>query len=350
MKRIKQVSDCFFQSLANLKDTLQVTDSLGTLLGEYNLEMAPEQIFDRHMDSDPGNIIVRLKSGELYYKEGNRKNLQTDRPLELSQEFNWQSAYGLYTKGVEKSKQRLYREAREYFEKCIEKDPDLMPAYTGLAEIDFRELRYDDAEKRLLHVLSFDTYDPDANYLYGTLLVLKKEYNRAKDALGVTLRSPSYKPSALNQLATIALKEKKFEEAWEYILNAVAVNGMEAGIYKTAAVIARLRGDKTNYSMFLKKLTSIDPLCHMADFEKYFVSGDSVTMKNFTNEINTELKYETYIELALWYFNAGLENEALEVMRLSPQHPVADLLTGYLAFRRGDENNAGLYLEQSAKC
>jgi tetratricopeptide (TPR) repeat protein len=336
-----------FQSLEKFKDTLLVTDSLGTRLGEFNLVLEPQQIFERRIDSDPGNIIIRLKNGELYYTSGNRKISQSDRPLELSPAFKWESAYGLYTRGVEKSKQRLYSEAKAFFEKCIEKDPAFMPAFTGLAEIDFREMRYDEAEKRLLHVLSFDTYDPDANYLYGTILFLKKEYNKAKDALGVTLRSPAHKPAALNQLAIIALREKRLEEAWEYISDALSANGMNINNYKTAAVIARLRGDKTNYTMILQKVSSMDPLCHMSDFEKYFTSGDSVALKNFTTGINTELKYETCIELALWYFNAGLEDEAFQVMKLSPQNPVADLLTSYLAFKRGDEKNVDFYFNRA---
>jgi tetratricopeptide (TPR) repeat protein len=335
-----------FQSLANLKDTLQVTDNLGATLGEYNIELEPQQIFDRRIEVDPGNIIIRLKNGELFYKAGNWKNSELDRPREMTPSFNWESAYGLYSRGVEKSKQRLYSEAKAYFEKCIDKDPGFMPAYTGLAEIDFREMRYDDAEKRLLHVLSFDTYDPDANYLYGTILALKKEYSKAKDALGVTLRSPAWKPAALNQLAIVALKEKRLGEAWEYISDAIAVNGLDVNNYKTAAVIARLRGDDTNYAMILQKLAAMDPLCHLADFEKYFTSGDSITLNNFTMGITTELKYETYIELALWYFNAGLEDEAREVMKLSPQHPLADLLTAYLASRRGDEKNVDFYFNR----
>jgi tetratricopeptide (TPR) repeat protein len=335
----KTGSSLIFQSLENLKDTLQITDTTGKLLGEYSLEMKPQDIFIRHIDFDPGNLIITLKNGELFYKTAKRNNNQLDRPLEHAPKFNWESAYGLYSKGVEKSKQRLYSEAQVYFEKCIAKDPDFMPAYTGLAEIDFREMRYDEVEKRLLHVLSFDTYDPDANYLYGNILVLRKEFNKAKDAMGVALRSPAYKSAALNQLAVIAVREKRFEEAWEYISTAVAVNGIDVNNLKTAAIIARLRGDKSNYSNILLKISSADPLCHMAAFEKYLTSNDSISLKDFTDGINTELKHEVFIELSLWYFNAGLEDEAYSVMKLSPQHPVADLLTAYLAFRRGDEKN-----------
>jgi predicted Zn-dependent protease len=263
--------------------------------------------------------------------------------------FDWESVYGLYTSGVEKSRQRLYDAGKDFFNRCLSKDPSYIPAYTGLAEIDFKEMKYDEAEKKLLHVISFDTYDPDANFLYGTILMLKKEYNKARDAFGVTLRSPGYKSASLNQLALIALNEKRLEEAWEYAMNAELYNGLDINIYKTAAVIARLRGDMSNYQMILQRLVSIDPLCHFAAFEKYFSVRDTISRHAFTSKITSELKYETYIELALWYFNAGLENEAAAVMEMCPENPLADYLSAYLAQQRKDEKKSEFFLERANK-
>jgi hypothetical protein len=338
-----------FQSLAYFKDKLQISDTSGNILHEYQLDMTPEQIFEISVELNPDNVIIRLKDGELFYDLTSRKNTILDRPLEIQEGFDWESVYGLYTKGVEKSRQRLYDAAKVFLNRCLTKDPSYIPAYTGLAEIDFKEMKYDAAEKKLLHVISFDTYDPDANFLYGTILTIKKEYNKARDAFGVTLRSPGHKSAALNQLALIALKEKRLEEAWDYAKDASLYNGLDINICKTAAVIARLRGDDVNYKMLLHRLLDIDPLCHFAEFEKYFSAKDNATKTAFTSKITNELSYETYIELALWYFNAGLENEASSVMELCPENPLADYLSGYLAFRRKDETKTNFYLERANK-
>jgi len=338
-----------FQSLAYVKDGLQITDTTGNILYEYPLDMIPEQIFEKSVEVNPKNVIIRLKDGELFHDLTSRKNTILDRPLDIQEGFDWESVYGLYTRGIEKSRQRLYDDAKGFFNSCLSKDPSYIPAYTGLAEIDFKEMKYDDAEKKLLHVISFDTYDPDANFLYGTILLLKKEYNKARDAFGVTLRSPGYKSASLNQLALIALREKRLEEAWEYAMNAGLYNGLDINIYKTSAVIARLRGDESNYKMLLQRLLSIDPLCHFAAFDRYFSVRDTITRNGFTSKITSELSYETYIELALWYFNAGLENEASAVMELCPLNPLADYLSGYLASRRKDEKKASFYLERANK-
>ena len=346
------------QSLAFVNDGLQIIDTTGKILYEYHLNMIPEQIFEKSIELNTGNAIIRLKDGELFHDLTSRKNTILDRPLGFDEDseccghqetFDWESVYGLYTRGIEKSRQRSHDEAKRFFNSCLSKDLSYIPAYTGLAEIDFKQMKYDDAERKVLHVISFDTYDPDANFLYGTILFMKKEYNKARDAFGVTLRSPQYKSASLNQLALIALKESRLEEAWEYVMDAGLYNGLDINIYKTAAVIARLRGDENNYKMLLQRLLTIDPLCHFAAFERYFSVRDTITKIAFTSKITSELKHETYIELALWYFNAGLENEASLVLESCPENPLADYLSGYMAFSRKDEKKSNFYLDRANK-
>jgi tetratricopeptide (TPR) repeat protein len=338
-----------FQALAYVKDNLQVTDKSGKILFEENIALNPEELYEKVLEFSPVNVIIKLKDGDLCLDltEESEKNNLLDRPMKITGGFDWESVYGLYTKGIEKSRQRLYDEAKTFLNKCLAKDPYYMPAYTSLAEIDLKEMRYDDAEKKVLHVLSFNTYDPDANFLYGTLLGYKGEYNKARDAFGVTLRSPAYKSVSLNQLALLALKQKRYDEAWDYVMDAGLYNGMDINIYKTAAVIARLRGDEGNYRMLLRRLLTNDPLCHMAAFERYYSAGDSISRTAFTSTICGELKYETYIELALWYLNAGLQQDALAVMNLCPENPLADFLSAYLAFLLNDRDKSSFYLTRA---
>jgi hypothetical protein len=341
--------DLKFQSLAYVNDILQVTDTLGKIIFEYPIVLAPQELFEKTIGVNPETVIIRLRDGDLFADLTSKNKNVLDRPLEMPGDFDWESTYGLYVRGIEKARQRLYDQAKTLFEKCLAKDKDYIPALTGLAEIDLRQMKYDDAERKLMKVISFDTYDPDANFLYGTILMKKKEYSKAKDAFGVTLRTPEYKASSLNQLAIIALKEKRLEEAWEYIINAGIFNGMDLNIYKTACVIARLRKDTGNYNLFLNRLHGIDPLSHFAAFEKYYSKGDSLSKTGFLNNLNNEFKYETFIELSLWYHNAGLENEALAVIELCPENPLADYLAAYLEDIKNDKDKSKFYLERALK-
>jgi len=55
-----------FQSLAYVKDRLQIIDTSGKILYEYQIDMMPEQLFEKSVDLAPENLTVRLKDGELY--------------------------------------------------------------------------------------------------------------------------------------------------------------------------------------------------------------------------------------------------------------------------------------------
>ncbi|HOB84453.1 MAG TPA: hypothetical protein PKM76_08440, partial [Bacteroidales bacterium] len=236
-----------------------------------------------------------------------------------------------------------------YFKRCLEKDRWYLPALTGLADIDIRNLRYDDAEKKLLEVIRFNTYDPDANFLYGVLLTKKKEFNKARDAFGVTLRSPQYKATSRNKLALIALQENRLDEAWEYAGDAGLYNGIDKNISYTRAVIARLRNDMPVYNQILDDLLEKDPLNHFAAFEKYYSTKDPAALQVFKSRITNELPYETYTELALWYMNAGLLKEAFEVIGQSPSFPISDYLGAYLADKLNDASKCDLYLQKALK-
>ena len=341
-------SKLVFQSLIFLRDTIQVSDKDGLIISEYPLNMEPEELLVKELQKKNDEIIVRLKHGELYFHPGNETAL-LNRPKTIEPAYDWESVYGLYTKGIEKSRQRLYSDARIWLGKCIEKDPSYIPAYTALAEIDFREMKYEDAEKKVLRVIGFDTYDPDANFLYGNLLIRKKEFGRAKDAYGVTLRSPAYRSASLNQLAIIALREKNFDEAHEFINDALLINRADISILKTAVVIDRLRSDKPGFSSSLFRLKTADPLSHFALFEEYLNRRDSGLLKKFRSGINTEFKPEVYIGLALWYLDLGLVNESIEVIRLCPPDPLAFYLTAYIEHLRTNERTAAEWLGMAIK-
>ena len=90
--------------------------------------MEPEQIFEKTVDLKTEDVIIKLADGELCFNVSDKKANLLDRPLTILKDFDWESVYGLYTKGVEKSRQRLYSEAEEYFRKCLDKDPYYIPA------------------------------------------------------------------------------------------------------------------------------------------------------------------------------------------------------------------------------
>jgi hypothetical protein len=71
--------------------------------------------------------------------------------------------------------------------------------------------------------------------------------------------------------------------------------------------------------VILKTILSFDPLNHFARFEKYLVKPDDQNKVQFTSLIRNELPIETYLELAMWYYNSGQVVECEKVLALSPR-------------------------------
>lgn len=336
-----------FQSLCNIDDTLVIKARNGEKIFSAKIKLAPQEIFSSNLKFPDDTVTILLKNGNLEYNYPESRDKTLERPVEMERDFNWESVYGLYTRGIEKSRQRSYEAAKDYLNRCIKKDPDFIPAYTALAEINYKQLDYNTAERNLLKVISFDTYDPDANFLYGTILEGRGEYYKAKAAYGLASRSTEFKSAALQQLATIALKEKKYDEAWEYISLAVSINGIDHNTFRLAALASRLRNDNAGYAEFLNKLSALDPLDHFTRFEKYLISHDPLKLQAFREGINTELKHETYIELALWYKNAGCIDEAVSLLLAAPEHPLVHYLLSYFFHEKSDEISSEANLEKA---
>ena len=85
------------------------------------------------------------------------------------------------------------------------------------------------------------------------------------------------------------------------------------------AVIYRLQNNKAKAQEVLKTILSFDPLNHFARFEKYLFNSTDENKKQFLPLIKNELPQETYLELAIWYYTIGCNNECEKVLELAPQ-------------------------------
>ena len=76
--------------------------------------------------------------------------------------------------------------------------------------------------------------------------------------------------------------------------------------------------DKEKAGKALNTVLNFDPLNHFARFEKYLLDSSAENKAKFTGLITNELPQQTYLELAIWYYNAGRNEDALKVLQLSP--------------------------------
>ena len=78
---------------------------------------------------------------------------------------------------------------------------------------------------------------------------------------------------------------------------------------------------------------TIDPLNHFARFEKYLNTGLESDKNDFVHFIRQELPHETFIEMAIRYYEWNMEEEALKMLELAPVHPMVQLWQAWLLDR-----------------
>ncbi|HUS87288.1 MAG TPA: DUF5107 domain-containing protein [Bacteroidales bacterium] len=333
--------------LVRRKDTLDIY-TYGVFKKSVPISLVPLETKTIYAGESVIGLSAVLRGGELVLRSDVAEDIVLDRPSE-SFDFEWESVYGLYFMGVEYLRQREFSRSEIWLRRCIEKDRNFIPAYTSLAQIEFRKLNYDKARDLLDIVLSFDAYDPEANFLSGALYERVGDLKNARDAYGVALKYDKFRNAAICRLGIIGLRDENLNEGWDYLNYYLVYGNDHPEIGKLELVYLRkLRQD----SLFLdraSRLLSTDPLNHFARFEKYLHSMRENDSEEFRKYITNEFPFQTYIELATWYMNAGLYWEADMALRLSPDHALVNYYRAFIADKLSETNMSRSYLENAIR-
>ncbi len=251
-----------------------------------------------------------------------------DRPIDPDPTFNWESAYGWYTLGLEQEKQREYIKAEESYRKCLEKDAGFLPALNRMALSFYRKMEDKGALEYATKALAIDTYDGLANYVYG---LINKEVGataEAKSGFSIATQSVAYRSAAFTELAKMHIAEGNVNEAKIYADQALTFNKYNLAALEVLALAARLDGDEQSGKTYLATLEDHMPVHPFLRFEQY--QWGTITKEKFTQSITNELPHESYLELALTYLHLGQRATALEVLTLAPSQPIVQLWKAYL--------------------
>jgi len=320
----------------------------GVKIHSEKISVKPSAVFTKSISiQKPGKIEVTLGNNLLSYKPSADKTLS--RPVKLNKEFDWKSVEGLYTDAVEKARQRNYSDALNKFLLCLEKEPVFTPALVGAAEMYYRRREYKTALNFILKALSNDTYDPDANYIYGLISRKTNKIYDAKDAFGIAARSMKYKSTAYLQLAELEFIEKNYQNAYELANKSIEYNRYNIQSFKLLSVISRRLNNKDAAVSIISGILEVDPLNHFARFERYLVSRDKNDFTQFAELIKNEFPHETYLEIASYYFNLGLIDDAIETLNNAPVHPMVEYWKACCQYSQGKSSQAIVNLENASK-
>lgn len=291
-----------------------------------------------------GKLKVVVGENLLVYSEVPSDNI-TSRPKQLPADFDWNSVYGLYTQGEQWMNQKVLDKAEKYFLASLEKDPYNLPALTGVASLYYRQGRYEEALSRCKTALSINTYEGEANYLYGLCNMALGNKTDAKDGFSVASYSMDVRSAAYEKLAEMYLMDNNWSKAEHYALRSKELNRMNLSADHVLMVVYRKTGQPDKAKAIIDPLLEDLPLYHAARFENYLLNR--MDEKDFRSLIRNELPFETYMELAEWYEAVGCNGEALTLFSFAENYPIAGYKKAWLLHKSGDEAGSMTALEKA---
>lgn len=326
-----------WMSLENQSDTIKVLAS-GSSIIKHSLLLKPMELFRDSVkwNGSIDQLVVKLGQDILTNDPGKALN----RPLDTPKDFDWQSEYGLLLRGTDLSRQKNYVEAEEYLMKALGKNPNMVPALTQMAQIMYRRGLYGNARDYAGKALAVNTYDPEANYFWGLSSDQTGYSADAFDGFSVATLSPELREAAWLRLAGLALKRKDWKEAGSLICKVNDFYPTDENGWIVKAISERKLGHQKSALKILSERLLIDPLNHVARFEKYLNTGDAADKNEFVHFIRQEMPYETYIEMAIHYYEWNLEDEAMQILDLSPAHPMVQIWQAWLLDRAGQKSKS----------
>jgi len=315
-------------AFAFVNATVEVKSN-GKILYSENKKFSPMDVLLTSVRLDKNAPYEVTVTGiDLNYNPGNKNVLK--RPFTAFPKSKQFTQDELYREGVEYKEYREYDKAIDVFKECIKNDSLHFGALTDFAELLYRSGQFDSALWHLNTVLRHDTYHPKANYLAGVCYKAKGDLINSIESFGWAARAMEFRSAAYAQMAGVKIQENDFHLAEHYAQQSLSYNKYNYNALHCLAVAYRKQNNREKAGEVLNEIIQYDPLNHFAHYEKSLLTNASGDLQSFKDLVRNEFPYQTYLEVALEYASLGLENEALNLLALAPQHVLIKIRTAYL--------------------
>ena len=313
-------------SFAQAKVTVK---SEGKVIFTEDKKFKPMDVYKTSVPlSAKADYEVAVEGMDLKYSPSKRKLVS--RPFYSSMPKDIITAASLYQEGNQLKEERVYRQAKELYKKCLQKDPLYIDAMAALTEIYYRCNRYDSALYYANNALQLDTYHPAANYFAGVTYHAQGNLTDALESFGWAARSQEYRSTAYALMAGIELQLGNKELAGHYGNLSLDFNNTNFNALEVLTILYRKSGETSLADKYTETISNLDPLNHFADYERNLLHPSPENYSRFTSDITNEMPYQTYLELSMIYYGYGLTNDALQVLEKAPSQPEIALWKAFL--------------------
>lgn len=212
------------------------------------------------------------------------------------------------------SSARQYREADEKYNQCLVFDSAFVPAFVGLAENALCRGEFQAAFDFARRALEIDTYDGDANFVYGLAALRLKNRVDALDGFAAATLFGKDRFAAYYGLGQAQLWEGRYEEALDAFLSASKHNALAPTAVWGQAVALRKLDRIDELKTVTDAALQTDPLDFMARWEQWLAGW--ITDDDVLDALGDELPHESILEAAIAYAGCGLTDEAARILSL----------------------------------
>lgn len=314
----------YFSPLQKLNEKLVVFDN-DKVVYSKDISVKPMELFKDsiRVAVDENKLKLAIGENKLVWNSAPEDG-NLSRPLEIPNDFDNNSVYGLYLQGKNWISFRDYIKAEEKLTECLKKDPNYAPALSDMASLQIRKGQYAEAVLTTSKALAINTYDPAANYYYAIANLHLGNSTDAKDGFDLAASSVEYRGAAYTELSKIYFCENEPTKAIEYAEKSLLNNQYNLDGLQLLAVVYRLQNNTSKVTEILNKIYAIDPLNHFVRFEKFLSDGSEASKQRFISLIQNEMPQQTYLELGMWYQRLNRKEEALKAFSLAV--PNAELI------------------------
>lgn len=332
------------------------------------LTAGEETILDETVDLEPGNPfmksltddgqrmtigVLNAKGNELIsYTPQPPKNEplpETAKPPTLPHDID--SIEELYLTGLH-VEQYLHStlDPTIYWERALELDSTDSRSNNALGRLLMRRGDFPAAEAffrtaiKTLTRYNFNPLNGEPHYNLGLALAYQGSYDEAYEHFYKSTWSYAQRSSGYFALVQIDVRRGDYAKAFEHTDCALVTNTHNNKARALKATALRKMGENETALQMIRETLEIDPLDHWTHNERVLLTGDRTELyKVLRGDV------QNYLDLAFDYSNAGLYEEASEILKGTEfSYPIVFYALGYFATQMGDSDIASDWYQKGA--
>jgi tetratricopeptide (TPR) repeat protein len=368
-----------FNTTSEYKKAKALLEAGGKVVFEENIDISPGKPFVKEISLPAGiketdlRVSLVSASGDELVAYQPDKNVETPMPEVVKRPpgpKEIKTVEELYLTGMRL--EQFYNPSLSplpYYEEALKRDPGDSRVNVAVGILYLKWCMFDKAEEHLRVALKRVTKDytsprnGEAYYYLGWVLKFQGKLDAAYDSLYKATWSYAFHTAAYFHLAEIDCMRGEFETALRHLDRSIVTNAWHTKALNLKAAVLRRLGRPKDAAVLAKKVSTNDPLNLWSLHEAYLAGTAMGLEKERIAELKAYLEpkwnvqvqdwYEAqaYLEIAVDYANAGLWDEAIEMLNLiaffgekrATTYPMVFYYLGYFWEKKGDIKKASEY-------